>query len=114
MSTETVTPANPFRTPIVTNSKSPRVFPGGFSMPVLPDGAWQDAKDKTGPDPPWGSGPWSAQQGAVQVPLFYSAVYRVRTVAICARLAVLSGARVLLPIPEITPSPTAQVMASTA
>ena len=113
MSTETGTPANPFRTPIVTNSKPSRVFPGGlFYARFAGRGmAGRQGQNRAGPH----GGPALGLPNRGQCKYrFYSAVYRVRTVAICARLAVLSGARVLLPIPEITPSPTAQVMASTA
>ena len=114
MSTETGTPANPFRTPIVTNSKSPQGLPwGDFPCPFCRTGHGRTPRTKQGRTPHGGPALGLPNRGQCEY-RFYSAVYRVRTVAICARLAVLSGARVLLPIPEITPSPTAQVMASTA
>ena len=44
----------------------------------------------------------------------YSAVYRMRMVATCARVAVALGERVVSVVPEIRPSPMAHFMASVA
>ena len=44
----------------------------------------------------------------------YSAVYRMRMVATCARVTVALGERVVSVVPEIRPSPMAHFMASVA